>query len=67
MWDEFRRKRGSLFTGRRIEQGIGYALYRYFLSHAEHPEKVKHHAFTPHEDQPREMSLEEYLEAHYGE
>lgn len=67
MWDEFRKKRGSLFTGRRIEQGIGYALYRYFCSQAKDPSKLKIHDFMPREDQPKEMSLEEYLEAQFGE
>ena len=63
-WVAFRNKRGSFFTGRRIEQGFGNLIATYLgLKGAK---DVKARSFMPHEDQPQEMSLEEYMMQAYG-
>lgn len=63
-WVAFINKRGSIFTGRRIEQGIGNLMAAYFSSNG--ARNVKSSSFMPHEDQPKEMSLEEYMMQSFG-
>lgn len=63
-WAAFRNKRGSFFTGRRIEQGFGNLMATYLGSKG--AKDVKALSFMPHEDQPQEMSLEEYMMQAYG-
>lgn len=63
-WAAFRNKRGSLFTGRRIEQGFGNLMATYMGSKG--AKNVKAISFMPHEDQPKEISLEEYMMQSFG-
>ena len=63
-WAEFRNKYGSLFFGRRIEQATGNLLATYLSSKG--AQNVKALSFMPHEEQPQEMSLEEYMLQTYG-
>lgn len=63
-WVAFRNKRGSFFIGRRIEQGFGNLMATYLGSKG--AKDVKALSFMPHEDQPQEMSLEEYMMQNYG-
>ena len=63
-WVAFRNKRGSFFTGRRIEQGFGNLIATYLGSKG--AKDVKAQSFMPHEEQPQEMSLEEYMLQTYG-
>lgn len=67
MWWEYRQKYGTLFTGRKMEQVIGFALTQYFKSTSKKPESIEAHWFTPHEDAPPQMSLGDYLELQYGD
>nr|WP_296277783.1 hypothetical protein [uncultured Acinetobacter sp.] len=64
LWRAFRQKRGSLFVGRRIEQAIGNLMATYLSSKG--AKDVKAQSFMPHEDQPQELSLEEYMMQTYG-
>ena len=64
IWRAFRQKRGSLFVGRRIEQAIGNLMATYLSSKG--AKDVKAQSFMPHEDQPQEISLEEYMMQAYG-
>ncbi|MDN5622360.1 MAG: hypothetical protein L0G96_04435 [Acinetobacter sp.] len=64
LWRVFRQKRGSLFIGRRIEQGFGNLMATYLSIKG--AKDVKAQSFMPHEDQPQEMSLEEYMMQNYG-
>lgn len=63
-WVAFRNKRGSFFTGRRVEQGFGNLIATYLDSKG--AKDVKAQSFMPHEDQPQELSLEEYMMQTYG-
>ena len=63
-WRVYRKKRGSLFIGRRVEQAIGNLMATYLSSKG--AQNVKALNFMPHEDQPQEMSLEEYMLQTYG-
>ncbi|AUC08210.1 hypothetical protein BVG18_00310 [Acinetobacter lwoffii] len=63
-WAAFRNKRGSLFFGRRIEQGFGNLMAVYLGSKG--AKNVKALSFMLHEDQPQEMSLEEYMMQSFG-
>ena len=63
-WVAFRNKRGSLFIGRRIEQAIGNLMATYLSSKG--AKDVRAQSFMPHEDQPQELSLEEYMMQTYG-
>ena len=63
-WVAFRNKRGSFFTGRRVEQGFGNLIATYLGSKG--AKDVKARSFMPHEDQPQELSLEEYMLQTYG-
>ena len=63
-WVAFRSKRGSFFTGRRVEQGFGNLIATYLGSKG--AKDVKAQSFMPHEEQPQEMSLEEYMLQTYG-
>ena len=64
IWRVYRAKRGSLFVGRRIEQAIGNLMATYLSSKG--AKDVKALNFMPHEDQPQELSLEEYMLQTYG-
>lgn len=57
-WAAFRNKRGSLFTGRRIEQSFGGWMAHYTRFKVKDGSDVDPHDFMPHEDEP-EMSFEE--------
>jgi len=50
--------------GRRIEQGFGNLMATYFGSKG--AKNVKAISFMPHEDQPKEFSLEEYMMKSFG-
>ncbi|WP_441360252.1 phage tail assembly protein T [Acinetobacter harbinensis] len=63
-WRAFRQKRGSLFLGRRIEQGFGNLMATYLGSKG--AKDIKAQSFMPHEDTPEEMSLEEYMMQTFG-
>lgn len=63
-WAAFRNKRGSFFTGRRIEQGFGNLMATYMGSKG--VKNVKAKSFMPHEDPPTELSLEEYMMQSFG-
>lgn len=64
IWSEYRKRRGSLNIGRRVEQAIGSYHAAYVSFKTGNPvEPIK---FMPHEDQPKEMSLEEYMMQAYG-
>lgn len=63
-WVAFINKWGSIFTGRRIEQGFGNLMATYMGSKG--AKNVKAISFMPHEDQPEEMSLEEYMMQSFG-
>ena len=63
-WVAFRNKRGSFFTGRRVEQGFGNLIATYLGSKG--AKDVKAQSFMPHEDQPKEISLEEYMMQSFG-
>jgi hypothetical protein len=64
MWRAYRKKYGSLFFGRRIEQGFGNwtAHYTSLKIHKE----VDPLDFMLHEHR-KEVSLEEYMMANFGE
>lgn len=64
IWKEYRKRRGSLNIGRRVEQSIGNLIATYLGSKG--AKDVKAISFMPHEDQPEEMSLEEYMMQAYG-
>ena len=57
-WAAFRNKRGSFFTGRRIEQSIGALMALYAQNHVKEGVEVNPYDYMPHEDEP-EMSFEE--------
>ncbi|RLL18010.1 hypothetical protein D9K81_16295 [Acinetobacter chengduensis] len=51
-WAAYRNLRGSLFIGRRIEQGLGGMTATYLASKG--VKDVEALSFMPHEDQPQE-------------
>ena len=64
IWWAYRKKYGSLFFGRRIEQGIGYLYGLYRNGKVEEGDRVDPHIFMPHEDQPKEevLSVDDAME-----
>lgn len=64
MWRAFRKRRGSLFLGRRIEQGIGNLYGSYRNGKVEEKDRVDPRIFMPHEDQPKEevLSVDDAME-----
>ncbi len=66
IWKAFRIKRGSFFTGRRIEQAFGNFSATYFASKG--AKDVDALAFMPHEDQPKEevLSVDDAMEKGLG-
>lgn len=70
IWKAYREKYGSLFVGRRIEQAVGYALYRYFCANPRYPEDCTPVDFMPNEMKgvaKAEFTLEDYMESLCGE
>lgn len=57
-WAAFINKRGSLFTGRRIEQAIGALMALYAQNHVKEGVEISPYDYMPHEDEP-ELSFEE--------
>ena len=47
LWAEFRNRRGSLFTGRRVEQAVGQLSY--LTAIAAGAKGVRYSSFAPHE------------------
>jgi len=45
---------------------VGYLFSLYYNSKVEENKRVDARAFMPHEDQPKEMSLEEYMMQSFG-
>ncbi|MEK5749313.1 hypothetical protein [Acinetobacter nosocomialis] len=64
LWGEYVRKRGSLNTGRRIEQVIGsfMALYRN-SNRAKGTKAADPRDFMPHESKPEPQDLESFLKS----
>lgn len=60
IWIEFRKQRGSLFTGRRVEQAVGPLTH--ITAIAAGAKSVKPEAFLPHEPKP-EPKEEDAMEA----
>ncbi|MDN8087541.1 hypothetical protein QZJ90_17445 [Acinetobacter baumannii] len=62
LWGEYVRKRGSLNTGRRVEQVIGsfMALYRN-TNRGKGSKAADPRDFMPHESKPEPQDLESYL------
>lgn len=57
-WAALRNKRGSFFTGRRIEQAIGALMALYAQNKVKEGVEISPYDYMPHEDEP-EMSFEE--------
>ncbi|WP_316250864.1 hypothetical protein [Acinetobacter variabilis] len=57
-WAALRNKRGSLFTGRRIEQAIGALMALYAQNKVKEGVEISPYDYMPHEDEP-ELSFEE--------
>ena len=57
-WAAFRNKRGSLFIGRRIEQGFGNLMAYYTQLKVGSDAEVDAFDFMPHEEAP-ELTFEE--------
>ena len=57
-WAAFRNKRGSLFVGRRIEQGFGNLMAHYTQFKVGSDVEVDAFDFMPHENAP-ELTFEE--------
>ena len=57
-WAAFRNKRGSLFVGRRIEQGFGNLMAHYTQFKVGSDVEVDAFDFMPHEKAP-ELTFEE--------
>ena len=57
MWRAYRQKYGSLFFGRRIEQGFGNLYGLYFNGKLEEKDRVDPRVFMPHETMPKEEAL----------
>lgn len=57
-WAALRNKRGSFFTGRRIEQSIGALMALYAQNHVKEGVEVNPYDYMVHEDEP-ELTFEE--------
>ncbi len=68
IWRAYRKKYGSLFFGRRIEQAIGNWMAHYTRFKVKEGSKVDARDFMPHEEKLEipEMSLEEYMMRSFG-
>nr|WP_168378401.1 hypothetical protein [Acinetobacter cumulans] len=66
-WSAYRNFRGSLFIGRRIEQGFGNLSATYLASKG--AKDIKAVSFMPHEDQPEDeiLTVDEMMQAYGGE
>ena len=60
LWRAYRKKRGSLFFGRRIEQAFGNWMAHYTLYKVKEGTEVDATDYMPHEETP-ETSLEDEL------
>lgn len=70
IWRAYRKKYGSLFLGRRIEQSAGNMMAHITRFKVKEGIAVDARAFMPHEEQPEnddELSLEEYFEKYHSE
>lgn len=63
-WLEYRRRRGSLNVGRRVEQAIAQLFANYFNSKVKASDRIDPIKLMPHEDQPEELviSIDEAME-----
>ncbi|WP_335953697.1 hypothetical protein [Acinetobacter higginsii] len=68
-WRAYRKKYGSLFFGRRIEQAFGNWMAHYTRYKVKEGVEVNALTFMPHEEHPdddNELSLEEYFEKYHS-
>ncbi|AXY60028.1 hypothetical protein CDG61_08310 [Acinetobacter sp. WCHAc010052] len=63
LWRAYRKRRGSLFVGRRVEQGFGNWMAHYTLFKVKDPESVEALSFMPNEDQPETSFEQERLKS----
>ncbi|WP_218950122.1 hypothetical protein [Acinetobacter sp. YH12123] len=65
-WSAYRNFRGSLFIGRRIEQGFGNLSATYLASKG--AKDIKAISFMPHEDQPEDeiLTVDEMMQKGIG-
>ena len=63
IWRAYREKRGSLFIGRRVEQGFGNLMAHHTMFKVKDPESVSALTYMPHEDVPVTTFEEERLKA----
>jgi len=63
LWRAYREKRGSLFTGRRVEQAIGNWMAHYTMFKVKDPESVSALTYMPHEETPVTSFEEERMKA----
>lgn len=62
-WRSYRRKYGSLFFGRRLEQSFGNWMAHYTLFKVKQGTDVDPFTFMPHEDAPPTSFEEERMKA----
>ena len=62
-WRAYRQKRGSLFIGRRIEQGFGNLMAHYTRFKVDNDTDVNALDFMPHEEVPETTFEEERMKA----
>ncbi|MDC4776181.1 hypothetical protein OHV98_17990 [Acinetobacter baumannii] len=69
IWRAYRKLRGSLFFGRRIEQSAGNMMAHITRFKVKEGTEVDARDFMPHEERPEnddELSLEEYFEKYHS-
>ncbi|HFX6218628.1 TPA: hypothetical protein ACIFCE_003356 [Acinetobacter baumannii] len=62
IWRAYRKRRGSLFLGRRIEQSFGSWMALYTGFKVREGTKVDPYIYMPHEQPPEEESVFDSLE-----
>ena len=68
IWRAYRKLRGSLFFGRRIEQSAGNIMAHFTRFKVKEGVQVDALSFMPHENNPdNELSLEEYFEKYHSD
>jgi len=66
LWRSYRKKYGSLFFGRRIEQSFGNWMAHYTRFKVKEGTSINAFDFMPHEEskmQKDEVTLEDYMES----
>lgn len=58
MWREYRRLRGSLNTGRRVEQAVGNLMAFYHNGKVKSQHRIDAIKLMPHEDQPEDVEID---------